>query len=56
MTIITLFPENWPKFFISVLSKKLIFVEYELKIRELQQELETVDERFAYGKFDDDAL
>ena len=47
MTIITLIPENLPKFFISVLSKKLIFVEYEKKIRELQQELETLDERFA---------
>jgi site-specific DNA recombinase len=30
--------------------------EYEKRIKDLTQELETLDERFAYGKFDDDAL
>jgi site-specific DNA recombinase len=30
--------------------------EYEKRIKEIDQELETLDERFAYGKFDDDAL
>lgn len=30
--------------------------EYEKNIIDLTRELETLDERFAYGKFDDDAL
>lgn len=30
--------------------------DYEKRIKELDHELETLDERYAYEKFDDDAL
>jgi site-specific DNA recombinase len=30
--------------------------DYEKRVKELEHELETLDERYAYGKFDDEAL